>query len=107
MKKQTLFTLLLAMSSVMSIPFAHANVRLNIPEDFPGYPFYARISHWDIYHTEEWAAIAFYRDPACASADFNLLDFFQIPAAFGCPLTVDGLKFGRTAPRPWTSRPCK
>jgi hypothetical protein len=32
----------------------------------------------------EWAAIAFYRPPACVPDDFNLLDFFD-PNAMDCP----------------------
>ena len=47
-------------------------------------PFYARIGRGEIYHDGEWAAIAFYRPPECIRADFNLLEFFDIPAAFAC-----------------------
>jgi hypothetical protein len=47
-------------------------------------PFYARIGRGEIYHDGEWAAIAFYRPPACVPTGFNLLDFMDIPAAFGC-----------------------
>jgi hypothetical protein len=47
-------------------------------------PFYARIERGLIHHDGIWAAIAFYRPPECVRADFNLLDFFDIPAAFGC-----------------------
>jgi hypothetical protein len=58
----------------------------------PGLPFYARIvpppPH--VFDDGEWAAIAFYRDPGCIPADFNLLSFFDAPAAFGCPLTLHG-----------------
>jgi hypothetical protein len=47
-------------------------------------PFYARIGEGEIYQDGEWAAIAFYRPPECVPEDFNLLDFMDIPAAFGC-----------------------
>jgi hypothetical protein len=56
----------------------------------PGPPFYARIDDvtHSVFHDGEWAAILFYRDPSCVPANFNLLQFFDPPAAFGCaPLT--------------------
>jgi len=57
----------------------------------PGVPFYARIEGTDVVNDGEWAAIVFYRDPGCQQLQgFNLLDFFDAPAAFGCPLTVEG-----------------
>jgi len=58
----------------------------------PGPPFYARIvpAPPHVFDDGEWAAIAFYRDPACVPADFNLLQFFDVPAAFGCELVVTG-----------------
>lgn len=58
----------------------------------PGLPYYARIdlTPLHVFDDGEWAAIAFYRDPACVPADFNLLQFFDVPAAFGCELVVTG-----------------
>jgi hypothetical protein len=47
-------------------------------------PFYARIERGLIHTDGEWAAIAFFRPPSCIRSDFNLLDFLDIPAAFGC-----------------------
>jgi hypothetical protein len=47
-------------------------------------PFYARIERGLIHTDGEWAAIAFYRPPDCVRSDFNLLNFFDPPAAFGC-----------------------
>lgn len=60
--------------------------------DDPGVPFYARIEPFPphVVNDGEWAAIVFYRDPGCVPAEFNLLDFFDAPAAFSCPLTVEG-----------------
>ena len=58
----------------------------------PGPPFYARtdaVTHF-VFHDDEWAAIVFYRDPGCVPAEFNLLQFFDPPAAFGCALTIQG-----------------
>ncbi len=54
-------------------------------------PFYARVERPFSYHTDEWAAIVFYRPPSCVPADFNLLDLFDVPAAFSCgPLNTEG-----------------
>lgn len=70
-------------------------VRLQVPEQSPSGPFYARIERGLVLQTDEWVAIAFYRDPACVPASFNLLNFFDfanIPAVFFCPLTVHGFE---------------
>lgn len=64
-------------------------------------PFYARIEHAVIIHDATWAAVVFYRPPSCVRAGFNLLDFFDIPAAFGCgPMTVAGFTVTKTPPLP-------
>jgi hypothetical protein len=72
---------------------AQGLVRTTWPSaDDPGMPFYSRIDpmppHVDTDGT--WVAVAFYRDPACVPGDFNLLGFFDPPAAFACPQTVSG-----------------
>jgi hypothetical protein len=69
-----------------------ADQRFLVPEQDPGGPFYARIELGLVHHTDDWAAIAFYRDPSCVPDTFNLLRFFDpnVPRAFGCPLTVHG-----------------
>jgi len=60
-------------------------------------PFYARVERPFTVHTDEWAAIVFYRPPSCVRAGFNLLDFFDIPGAFFCvPLTVEGWEMRKT-----------
>jgi hypothetical protein len=69
-----------------------AAVRLLVPDEDPGVPAYARIERAYVHHTEEWAAIAFYRSPGCVRSTFNLLNFFDVPAVFGCPLTVHGFE---------------
>lgn len=69
--------------------------RLLVPEESLSGPFYARIERGLVLQTDEWVAIAFYRDPACVPASFNLLNFFDfanIPAVFFCPLTVHGFE---------------
>lgn len=75
-------------------------------------PFYARISvnpllglNQEILHDDEWAAIPFYRDPACVPADFNLLQFVDVTPdsvyglrPFGCALAVEGFELWKNAP---------
>lgn len=60
--------------------------------DDPGMPFYTRIEPAPphAYIDDGWAAIVFYRKPSCVPAEFDLLQFFDAPAAFGCPHTVQG-----------------
>jgi hypothetical protein len=61
-------------------------------------PFYARVELPYTIHTDEWAVVVFYRPPSCVRPDFNLLEFFDIPAAFFCgPLTVQGWEIRKTA----------
>jgi hypothetical protein len=73
-------------------------VMLRIPDDSPGIPGYARVERPFIYHTDEWAAIVFYRAPACVPVGFNLLDVLDIPGAFACPLTVAGFELWDNGP---------
>jgi hypothetical protein len=83
---------------------ADAQVRTVFPSaEDPGMPFYARVEGPHVGpvlapHTEDWAAIVFYRSPACVPEEFNLLDFFDVPAAFSCPHTVDGFNLWREGP---------
>lgn len=79
-----------ALVVVLSGQSAHADVNLAFPGESPGVPAYARIEPSGAFHTQEWAAVPFYRLPACVPDDFNLMSFFDIPRAFGCPLTVEG-----------------
>ena len=84
--------------------YAFASVRLPFPtEENPGPPFYAQISNIEpfgeeIYHTEEWAAIPFYRNPGCVPSEFNLLEMFDAPGAFACELTVHGFEIWPVPP---------
>jgi len=66
---------------LVAAPGVSANVRIERGGDVP---FYARLERGAIYHTNDWAAVVFYRPPECVRPDFNLLDFFDIPAAFSC-----------------------
>ena len=77
---------------------ADAAIRIEVPEQGPGIPAYARITGeplsngpWVI-QDGAWAAIPFYRLPECVPRDFNLLNLFDIPRAFACPLTVRGFE---------------
>lgn len=97
MKKQILLALLLA-GAATSTSVLQAAVRVNIPEQSPGIPAYARTDF--IIHNEEWAAIVFYREPACVPEGFNLLNFVDVPAALGCPLTVAGFEIWENGPAP-------
>lgn len=56
----------------------------------PGLPYYARVEPAPpfVYHDDEWAAIVFYRDPSCVPGGFDLIRFFDAPAAFGCSQLV-------------------
>lgn len=75
-------------------PAAQAGLtRITSPSaELPGPPFYARTAPppEPIYIVDGWAVIQFYRDPACIRGNFNLLQFFDPPAAFGCTLLVEG-----------------
>lgn len=96
---------LLAVSLVFSSLVVQAEVRTIIPDEDPGPPFYVRVErqavHTDIVpHTDELAALIFYRSPACVPSQFNLMDLFDPPAAFGCGLTIDGWEVWRNGPPP-------
>lgn len=76
-------------------PMAEAQVRLLVPDESPSGPFYARIERGVVLEDGGWVAIPFYRDPSCVRANFNLLNFFDfanIPAIFGCALTIHGFE---------------
>jgi hypothetical protein len=78
---------------------AQGEIRVEFPEDDPGPPFYARIRHNFAIQNGQWAAIIFYRSPNCVAPSFNLLRLFN-PAAFGCPLTVEGFALYDQVPPP-------
>jgi len=59
----------------------------------------------------QWVAIDFHRDPYCLQlANFNLLEFVDVPNALSCPLTVDVKEWWNAADLaaaggPWQSPP--
>jgi hypothetical protein len=71
---------------------------LSVPGESPGIPAYARVERPFAFHTQEWAAIVFYRLPGCIPAGFNLLNFFDVPGAFACPLTISGFENWKNGP---------
>ncbi len=95
----TLVLALAALAALLPASQAAAATRLEVPEESPGPPFYARINApLHVPHTDEWAAIVFYRNPACVPPAFNLLRFFAGPSAFACPLTVEGFEIWEDGP---------
>lgn len=80
----------------------HAAVRLAIPSQDPGPPFYASIAgppFGYIFQDGEWAAIPFLRDSRCVPADADLLAGFD-PRSCECPLAVHGFAIYKNGPFP-------
>jgi hypothetical protein len=67
-----------------------AAVSVAFPADNPGPPYYSMQERDFFPHTDEWVGIVFLRETACIPSNFNLLDQLDPPAAFGCPLVVEG-----------------
>jgi len=63
------------------------------PEDAPGPIYYALLGRGFVPNDGTWAGIVFLRSPACVPADFNLLDEFDPPRAWGCDLKTEGEQF--------------
>lgn len=90
----------IGLSQSESGPSAERLVAAEVPSEDPGPPFYARVSPImnELFFSDGWLAIPFYRDPACVPPDFNLLDLYHFPSesgpgAFGCPALVTGLTY--------------
>lgn len=106
MMKQALVAMLVtgamvacAESSETVGPDLDANIVLHVPEDSPGPPFYTLIQPGWFPMTEDWAAVAWLRDPACVPGDFNLLRLFDPPPTpFLCALTIEGHEIWNTEP---------
>ena len=76
-------------------------VRLAFPSEAdPGPPFYSELARDFLFHTDQEAAVVFWRLPDCIPHDFNLLDFLDLTPAFPggpprpleCLLTVEGVE---------------
>lgn len=90
------------------------NVRTEVPSENPGPPAYSQIQRVIgpdpvfIPHTDDWAAIPFFRNTACIPPDFNLLEFNDFTPAFPmgpprpllCPLAVEGFVLWKNGPPP-------
>jgi len=94
----------LSFFSPLTSSSSQAEMRLSIPEETFGPPFYARIEVAAvdpalIPTNGEWAALAFYRQRQCIPESFNLLTLFDAPAAFDCPLdAIAGYEVWSNAP---------
>ncbi len=99
--------LLSLLACATSLGIAQAQVRVDFPEEDPGPPYYARIRSGFVIHTDQVAAIVFYRQPGCVPAGFNLLNLFNPPTAFSCTLTVEGFEVFDQAPPPLGAAPNK
>lgn len=63
---------------------------VEFPGDNPGPPFYANFNASFIPTADGRVGILFVRDPSCIPPNFDLLSWFDPPAAFGCDLTIEG-----------------
>lgn len=98
-----IITLITAFCLLINPLVSMANVRVIAwePGIDTGAPMYAYIGEFEgvqmIVHTDEWAAIPFYRNPDCVREDFNLLDFWDLDA-FGCESFVEGFEVWKNGP---------
>jgi len=60
------------------------------PGETLGPPYYALFGVGFTPNDAGWVGIVFVRSPACVPPGFNLLDWLNPPAAWGCALTVEG-----------------
>jgi hypothetical protein len=101
MKKSIVwFALVVAVLSQETSP--QGAVRLLIPAEDDGPPFYASIDQpptGQIFQDGVWAAIPFVRDTRCVPGDSNLLVPFDA-RAFRCPLSVHGFAIYKNGPYP-------
>ncbi len=101
MRKHLLASLFVLGLSVLTL---YANVRIPFAPDLgggiPAYASIQRLANGDVLVPNDgvWAAITFYRDPACVPVDFNLLNLFDPGALLGCTLTVEGFEIWRNGP---------
>ena len=89
-------TLLLISLSLLAVS-GYADVHIKVPQqgEPPQYtsaagPAFEIDGSITVIHDGEWAAIPFWRLPACVPPNFNLLVQVDAPAAFGCELLVEG-----------------
>ncbi len=102
MRARQLYTWLAGCLAGLAVStISQAQVHLSIPEDIDP-PFYADIVPGFLPHTEDWAAVFFYRTPACVPADFNLFEFLDFSGQpFACELQITGRTFWRSLDDPY------
>lgn len=68
------------------------NMVIAFPDEDPGIPIYARVGPIlnQFFVAGNKLVIPFYRNPECIPDSFNLLNYYDPPAAFGCELMVQG-----------------
>jgi hypothetical protein len=99
--QQLLKCLIFSLVALTLSTVAQAQIHLQIPADRQP-PIYAAFDRGFMPHTEEWAVVIFYRTPDCVPADFNLLDFFDLPPRpFLCALQIEGHSNWRSLDDPY------
>ncbi len=107
-------TLIFAVAAAIAAGTAQSAVRLNVPGEDAGPPFYSQIQRtqgperYFIPRTSEWAAIPWNREPVCVPPDFDLLNLNDFtpafpggpPRPFLCPLVVEGFVIFEDGPPP-------
>ena len=65
---------------------------IHFPDEDPGIPIYARVGPIlnQFFVAGNQLVIPFYRNPVCIPDTFNLMNYYDPPAAFGCELRVQG-----------------
>ncbi len=68
------------------------NKQVFFPGSDPGIPGYCRMGSIlnQFFVSDGWLVIPFFRDPGCVPPGFNLLNMFDVPAAFSCQLFTEG-----------------
>jgi hypothetical protein len=94
------FEKMLCLGILISVGASRADVIINVPPAGP--PFYTDVGRLldgspYFFHDDVWAAFVFLRDPDCVPLNFNLLDAVNVPAVFGCELTVAGHAISKNA----------
>jgi hypothetical protein len=62
------------------------------PEEGPGWPGYGAFGEL-LPNDGVWAGLVFFTATSCVRPDFNLLDFFDVPAVLNCPMNITGVNF--------------
>ncbi|SRR5216683_5849629 len=108
MRRKAILIVASSFAIALSVSLASAAVRTAFPAQNPGPPYYAFFAgapFAEIFRDDGWVAIPFVRDPSCVPLGFNLLASADIPAAFGCELTVEGFALWKNGPAPTDPAP--